>query len=195
MRLHRPNVQRNPPEPYQRYRAPLQAKWRPLILARDRNRCKACRSPEEPEAAHITDAVAFVRAAGHHRAVTFSYRWDNLVTLCAACHKASHSDRMLTMGEEDAARRAKVETLFAQLRRLRGWSTPFAVLPPALVPPDLRPRRSFHDTMRVSPLVPFPTFAKYASDGGLVFADEEARPAQQALLAEDTGQAGAPSAG
>ncbi|MCA1820063.1 MAG: HNH endonuclease [Halobacteriales archaeon] len=202
MRLHRPNVQRNPPEPsleilsvakelkalgrrtpaeYQRYRAPLQAKWRPPIVARDRGKCKACGSKDEPEVAHITDAVAFVRAAGHHRGVTFSYRWDNLVTLCSACHRASHSDRLLGLDEDEAARRAKVEALFVKLRRLRGWSTPFAVLPPALVPPDLRPLRSFHDTMRVSPLVPFPTFAKYASDGGLVFGDEEARPAQRVL--------------
>jgi hypothetical protein len=179
MRLHRPNLQRRPIEPYQRYRAPLQARWRPLILERDRGKCKACGSREDPEAAHITDAVAFVRAAGHHRGVTFSYRWDNLVTLCGACHKASHAYRALE--DEDARRRAKVEALFLKLRRLRGWTTPFAVLPPALVPPDLRPLRSFHDTMRVSPLVPFPTFAKYASDGGLVFADEERRPVQQPL--------------
>jgi len=178
MQLHRPNVQRNPPEPYQRYRAPLQSKWRPLILARDRNKCKACGSKEDPEVAHITDAVAFVRAAGHHRAVTFSYRWDNLVTLCCACHRASHLHRVT---EDDVARRARVEKLHEKLRRLRGWSTPFAVLPPALVPADLRPLRSFHDMMRVSPLVPFPTFAKYAADGGLVFGNEEARPSQAKL--------------
>lgn len=175
----KPRRARREPEPYQRYRAPLQAKWRPLILARDGNRCKSCGSKEEPEAAHITDAVAFVRAGGHHRAVTFSYRWDNLVTLCAACHKASHLHRPT---EEDLPRRQGVEELFARLRRLRGWSTPFAVLPPALVPADVRPRRSFHDTLRVSPLVPFPTYVKYAADGGLVFEDEEAKPLQRPLL-------------
>jgi hypothetical protein len=128
--------------------------------------------------AHITDAVAFVRAAGHHRAVTFSYRWDNLMTLCAACHAASHAFRLT---EALVERRAKVATLQAQLRRLRGWSTPFAVLPPELVPPAMRSRRSFHDTLRLSPLVPFPTFAKYVSDGGLVFDDQESQPVQRPL--------------
>jgi hypothetical protein len=178
MRLHRPNLLRNPVEPYQRYRAPLQAKWRPLILARDKGRCKACGSRQEPEAAHITDAVAFVRAAGHHRAVTFSYRWDNLVTLCSDCHRASHLQHVR---DEDVSRRLRVDLLFRDLRRLRGWSTPFAVLPPSLVPADLRPRRSFHDSIRLSPLVPFPTFAKYAADGGLVYQDEETRPGQTQL--------------
>src|SRR4029077_1431715 len=99
--------------------------------------------------------------------------------LCCACHRASHLHRV---EESDVARRSKVEALFEKLRRLRGWSTPFAVLPPALVPPDLRPLRSFHDTMRVSPLVPFPTFAKYAADGGLVFGDAETRPVQRVLV-------------
>jgi hypothetical protein len=169
---------RRTPEPYQRYRAPLQAKWRPFILERDRHRCRVCGAKEELEMAHITDAVAFVRAAGHHRAVTFSYRWDNLMMLCAECHGASHAFRVT---EAIAGRREKVATMQAQLRRLRGWSTPFAVLPPELVPPEMRPRRSFHDTLRLSPLVPFPTFAKYVSDGGLVFGDQEAKPAQTAL--------------
>lgn len=189
--------QRHDPEPYQRYRAPLQAKWRPTILERDRYRCRACGwRPKLPrtkaaqealanadgiealEVAHITDAVAFVRAAGHHRAVTFSYRWDNLVTLCGPCHRASHAHRVT---EELLPRRQKVELLWEQLRKVRGWSSPFAALPPSMVPPALRPARSFHDVMRLSPLVPFPTFAKYASDGGLVFGDEEALPGQRTL--------------
>ncbi|HUR62184.1 MAG TPA: HNH endonuclease signature motif containing protein [Candidatus Thermoplasmatota archaeon] len=169
---------RREPEPYQKYRAPLQAKWRPYILDRDKGKCRVCGSREELEMAHITDAVAFVRAGGHHRAVTFSYRWDNLVMLCSECHGASHAFHLT---EAIAQRRAKVSSMWEQLRRVRGWSSPFAVLPPELVPPEMRPRRSFHDTMRLSPLVPFPTFAKYASDGGLVFQDEEAKPIQQAL--------------
>lgn len=135
--------------------------------------------------AHITDAVAFVRAGGHHRAVTFSYRWDNLVMLCSECHGASHAFHLTDAIVE---RRAKVAAMWAQLRKVRGWSTPFAVLPPELVPPEMRPRRSFHDTMRLSPLVPFPTFAKYASDGGLVFEDQEAKPVQRPL--EDVLQVG-----
>jgi hypothetical protein len=150
---------RRPIEPYQRYRQPLQAKWRPHILERDA-------------------ASAFVRAAGSHRGVTFSYRWDNLVTLCEGCHKASHSQRWRLA---DLPRRQAVIDLQERLRHVRGWASPFAVLPPALVPPALGPRRSFHDTLRVSPLVPFPTFARYAADGGLLFADEEARPAQARL--------------
>ena len=169
---------RNHPEPYQRYRQPLQAKWRPFILERDGNKCRACRGRDDLEMAHITDAVAFVRAAGSHRGVTFSYRWDNLMTLCEGCHKVSHSHRWRT---EDVPRRQAVSDLQEQLRQLRGWSSPFAVLPPALVPPVMTPRRSFHDTIRLSPLVPFPTFAKYAADGGLVFGDAETRPAQLGL--------------
>lgn len=193
---------RLPPEPYQAYRAPLQAKWRPHILARDGYRCRACgfrptlprtkaeqaalaESEEQGslaqlEVAHITDAVAFVRAAGHHRAVTFSYRWDNLMTLCAECHGVSHARRWR---KEDVERRSRVFEVQEALRKVRGWSSPFAVLPPDLVPPDMAPLRSFHDTMRVSPLVPFPTFTKYAADGGLIFQDEETKPVQAKLLA------------
>jgi len=178
LNLHGPRRRYVVAEPYQRYRQPLQAKWRPVILARDAKRCRACGEADDLEVAHITDAVAFVRAAGSHRGVTFSYRWDNLATLCEACHKASHSHRFRMV---DVPRRDGVAQLWSQLRQLRGWSSPFAVLPPALVPPALQPRRSFHDTLRVSPLVPFPTFAKYAADGGLIFQDEEAKPTQTAL--------------
>ncbi len=152
------------------------------MLERDGRRCRVCRAPEKDAAlhlAHITDAVAFVRAGGHHRAVTFSYRWDNLYTLCVDCHRASHRFRLRDQDELD--RRARVQEMEAQLRRLRGWSSPYAVLPPAMVPEKLRPRRSFHDVMRLSPLVPFPTYARYAADGGLVFGDQEAPP-RQALL-------------
>lgn len=198
LNLTRPRRTYVDPEPYQRYRAPLQAKWRPFILLRDGYTCRACdhrpklprtnkaraelaadeTSLAELEVAHITDAIAFVRAAGSHRGVTFSYRWDNLITLCADCHRASHAHRFRA---EDVPRRAAVSELWEQLRKVRGWSSPFAVLPPALVPPALRSNRSFHDTIRLSPLVPFPTFAKYAADGGLVFGDEEARPQQSSL--------------
>lgn len=179
LNLSRPRRSYVDPEPYQRYRAPLQAKWRPSVLARDRNRCRVCGGKDELEMAHITDAVAFVRAADSHRGVTFSYRWDNLMTLCSACHGASHAHRFRA---EEQPRRQAVHAMWEQLRHVRGWSSPFAVLPPALVPPALQPNRSFHDTIRLSPLVPFPTFAKYAADGGLVFGDEEMRPQQAGLF-------------
>ncbi len=130
--------------------------------------------------AHITDAVAFARAAGVKEAVTFSYRWDNLYILCHDCHKASHRFRL---NEDDQERRWQVGQLEADLRRLRGWSSPFAVLPPAMVPERIRPRRSFHDVLRVSPLVPFPTYKRYAADGGLIYGDEEA-PLVQGKLTE-----------
>jgi hypothetical protein len=55
------------------------------------------------------------------------------------------------------------------------------VLPPELVPERLKPNRSFHDCIRLTPLVPFPTFARYAADGGLVFQDVEAAPGQSRL--------------
>jgi len=189
------------PEPYQKYRAPLQQRWRPLILARDKHRCRNCKAmgnaagkgaaravgkgagkpagaAVQLDVAHITDAVAFVRAAGDHRGVTFSYRWDNLYTLCHDCHKASHRFRLSAADQEV---RWQVQQLEESLRRLRGWASPYAVLPPHMVPERLRPRRSFHDVIRLSPLVPFPTFARYAADGGLVFADQESAPPQAAL--------------
>ena len=174
------------PEPYQKYRAPLQQRWRPLILQRDK-RCRNCKAggrkgDPELDMAHITDAVAFVRAAGDHRAVTFSYRWDNLYMLCRPCHQASHRFRL---DEEQQEVRLQVFQLEEQLRRLRGWASPYAVLPPHMVPEKLRPKRSFHDIMRLSPLVPFPTFARYAADGGLVFQDEEHPPAQSRLSPTD----------
>lgn len=167
------------PEPYQAYRAPLQARWRPAILDRDHHRCRNCktsstkRKPMQLDMAHITDAVAFVRAAGDHRAVTFSYRWDNLYILCHDCHVASHRFRL---DKDMQERRWQVQQLEAQLRRLRGWSSPYAALPPHMLPERLRPARSFHDVMRVSPLMPFPTYARYAADGGVVMEDEVCRP-------------------
>lgn len=151
-------------------------------MARDKGRCRACGvKPKDDSAldmAHITDAVAFVKAAADHRAVTFSYRWDNLMMLCRACHRASHRYRVR---EEELDVRNAVQDLEADLRRLRGWSSPFAVLPPHMVPERLRRMRSFHDRLRISPLVPFPSYARYASDGGLVFGDEEAGPGQATL--------------
>lgn len=129
--------------------------------------------------AHITDCVAFVRAAADHRAVTFSFRWDNLYTLCRKCHRASHRFKV-RMDEMD--RRRAVDDMEAELRRLRGWSSPFAVLPPSMVPERMRHVARFHDRMRISPLMPFPTFGRYAADGGLVFDDEEVGPGQSTLF-------------
>ncbi len=171
-------------EPYQEYRSRLQARWRPHILARDRNRCRLCGSKEDLEMAHITDCVAFSRALGRKEGVTFSFRWDNLVTLCAICHHVSHAHR-LDAGE--IAQRLQVQRFMEGLRKLRGWHSPYAVLPPELVPVKLRPYRSFHDLMRLTPLVPFPTFARYASDGGMVFNDLEAAPGQTRLAHEPEG--------
>jgi hypothetical protein len=178
----------------QRYRAPLQAKWRPAILERDGHRCRNCRrkgSETELHVAHITDAAAFVRAGGTARCVTFSYRWDNLYTLCVDCHRASHRFRLEAAAQEV---RWQVDELERSLRRLRGWSSPYAVLPPHLVPARLRPRRSFHDVLRITPLVPFATYARYAADGGLMFSDEEAPP-EQALLEPPLRPAPAPLSG
>jgi len=177
-------LRRREPEPYQRYRAPLQAKWRPIILERDGHRCRNCTAREDPQVAHVTDAVAFVRAAGHHRGVTFSYRWDNLYTLCGPCHRASHRFRVT---DEEREVKRQVQRLESSLRRLRGWSSPYAVLPPALVPERLRPRRSFHDVLRITPLVPFATYTRYAADGGLIFKDEE-EPPHQTLLEPAAGR-------
>lgn len=131
--------------------------------------------------AHITDCVAFSRAVGRKEGVTFSFRWDNLVTLCATCHEASHAHRL---DAEQLGRRIKVDKFLERLRKLRGWHSPYAVLPPDLVPEKLRPFRSFHDVIRLTPLVPFPTYSRYAADGGLVFHDAETAPQQSRLPRE-----------
>jgi 5-methylcytosine-specific restriction endonuclease McrA len=165
-------------EPYQEFRSRLQARWRPHILARDKNRCRVCGSKEDPEMAHITDCVAFSRAVGRKEGVTFSFRWDNLVTLCAICHEISHAYRVTP---DEIELRLKVQRFLERLRKLRGWHSPYAVLPPNLVPEKLRPFRSFHDSIRLTPLVPFPTYARYAADGGLVFEDVEVPPKQTRL--------------
>jgi hypothetical protein len=128
--------------------------------------------------AHLTDCIAFVRATGRKEGVTFSFRWDNLVTLCAVCHGLSHARRV---HREEVGRRLRILRFLESLRKLRGWHSPYAVLPPEQVPPKLRPFRSFHDCIRLTPLVPFPTFARYAADGGLVFQDLEAPPGQSKL--------------
>ena len=168
-------------EPYQEYRQRMQQRWRPHILARDRNRCRVCSSREDLEMAHLTDCVAFVRATGRKEGVTFSFRWDNLVTLCAVCHGLSHAHKV---HREELERRLHILRFLESLRKLRGWHSPYAVLPPDLVPERLRPFRSFHDCIRLTPLVPFPTFARYATDGGLVFEDLEAPPGQAKLSVE-----------
>ncbi|MGB1697923.1 MAG: HNH endonuclease signature motif containing protein, partial [Thermoplasmatota archaeon] len=102
--------QRQPHEPYQDYRQPLQAKWRPLILERDK-KCRVCgdRGKDEPlHMAHITDAKYFVKLAKNKEAVTFSYRWDNLYMLCGPCHRISHKFRP---APEELPRRAEVESM------------------------------------------------------------------------------------
>jgi hypothetical protein len=167
-------------EPFQEYRSRLQARWRPAILARDRGRCRVCSSREDLEMAHVTDCVAFVRATGRKEGVTFSFRWDNLVMLCSVCHALSSASRVRA---EEREARTRVVRFLESLRKLRGWHSPFAVLPPGQVPDRLRPARSFHDCIRLTPLVPFPTFARYAADGGLSFADREAPPGQMRLVA------------
>ena len=169
-------------EPYQDYRQRLQQRWRPHILLRDRNRCRVCSNKEDLEMAHLTDCVAFVRATGRKEGVTFSFRWDNLVTLCAVCHGLSHAHRV---HREELERRVHILRFLESLRKLRGWHSPYAVLPPEQVPEKLRPFRSFHDCIRLTPLVPFPTFARYAADGGLVFQDLEAPPQQRKLVESD----------
>jgi 5-methylcytosine-specific restriction endonuclease McrA len=176
--------QRRAHEEYQNYRQPMQAKWRPLILERDK-KCRVCgdQGKDEPlHMAHITDARYFVKLAKNKEAVTFSYRWDNLYMLCARCHRISHKFRP---SPDELPRREEVENMEESLRKLRGWSTAAAALPPGLVPERMRPRKSFHDNMRITPLVPFPTFAKYAGDGGIVFRDEEAPPLQSQLIVEN----------
>jgi hypothetical protein len=175
MHLARP---RGPREPYQEYRQRMQQRWRPHILARDRSRCRHCGSKEDLEMAHLTDCVAFARAVGRKEGVTFSFRWDNLVMLCGDCHGLSHAHRVPS---ERLQERLAVLRFLDGLRKLRGWHSPYAVLPPELVPERLRPFRSFHDCIRLTPLVPFPTFARYAADGGLVFGDQEAPPTQSRL--------------
>ncbi|MEK6976387.1 MAG: hypothetical protein AABY18_08605 [Candidatus Thermoplasmatota archaeon] len=128
--------------------------------------------------AHLTDCVAFARAVGRKEGVTFSFRWDNLVTLCAECHGLSHANRV---HRDELEKRLHILRFLEGLRKLRGWHSPYAVLPPGLVPEQLRPFRSFHDCIRLTPLVPFPTFARYAADGGLVFEDLERAPQQSKL--------------
>jgi hypothetical protein len=156
----------------------MQQRWRPHILERDRRRCRACGGKEDLEMAHVTDCVAFSRAVGRKEGVTFSFRWDNLVMLCALCHAASSAP---SPSAEELERKQRVLDFLARIRKVRGWSSPYAVLPPELVPAGLRPARSFHDVMRLTPLVPFPTFARYAADGGIVFTDAEAGPHQAVL--------------
>ena len=168
-----------PREPYQDYRQLLQQRWRPHILERDRNRCRVCESKQALEMAHLTDCVAFVRVTRRKESVTFSFRWDNLVTLCADCHALSHAHKV---SREDLERRLHILRFLESLRKLRGWHSPYAVLPPDQVPEKLRPFRSFHDCIRLTPLVPFPTFARYAADGGLVFQDLETPPQQSKLM-------------
>ncbi len=181
-----PRFQRPEPEPYQDYRQPLQARWRPFILDRDKGKCRSCgvtekKAGEPLHMAHITDCSAFVKAAGTKEAVTFSFRWDNLMMLCAECHRASHRYKW---NDDELERRLAVSDLEADLRRLRGWSSPFAVLPPHMVPKGHKLTASFHDRLRISPLVPFPTFPKYAADGGIVWRNKETGPDQSALPLE-----------
>ncbi len=73
----------------------LQRERRDRIFERDGYTCKSCGrtgSSETLHLAHITTALAFVRHAAALDAMDLSYRDDNLVTLCGACHKFQHRD-------------------------------------------------------------------------------------------------------
>lgn len=99
--------------------------WRALIPQRDsRQRC-ACGVPAASvDVAHVTPALLFVEEfGGAARGLPLSYRWDNLVTLCAVCHEASHREWQY-LWPKDRLRLRAVEYLFEAIRRRRGWTMP-----------------------------------------------------------------------
>jgi 5-methylcytosine-specific restriction endonuclease McrA len=132
----------------------LRVKWRKLVLARDGETCMAC-APDFPlpfegvQVAHVTPMREFRAALGIVAGTVASYRDDNLVLLCVACHAAQESahagalqipstalaawikqDRKKKVSREEIEKKLGFErrvsivaALFAEIMEKRGWQT------------------------------------------------------------------------
>lgn len=118
---------------YGRRKKALQERWREDIFERDGFRCISCGSEDSLDLAHVTSVTAFVRATFVLEAMDYSYRDDNLVTLCRHCHDVQHGSR------RDPDTRRALWRLERRLKKERGWSavkdlarkSAIADLPPA----------------------------------------------------------------
>lgn len=98
--------------------------WRPIILSRDQFCCRACQRTEKLQLAHISPCLSFVKIYGV-QGIEFSFRDDNLITLCDACHKAHH--RFLNGEHLDSRTRSRaiiVGKIFNTAVKTRGWGHP-----------------------------------------------------------------------
>lgn len=80
---------------YRERKAELQEAWRERIFERDEFQCQVCEEKGTPETlhlAHVTTALAFVKATGRLDGMDLSYREDNLLTVCPGCHKVQHKE-------------------------------------------------------------------------------------------------------
>lgn len=127
----------------------LRSKWRLRVLNRDVI-CRACGfdNPPDPKAvhvAHVTPMSEFRAVFGRAEGTKRSYREDNLVLLCIACHAAQESaasghvqvldgtvsEWLRERHPGDSAekvldyprRLGMVRKLFDEIRAQRGWSS------------------------------------------------------------------------
>jgi 5-methylcytosine-specific restriction endonuclease McrA len=114
---------------YSRVKERLQTEWKPRILERDQWACRVCRSQDNLQLAHVTDAKDFCERLGNEELVAKSYRYDNLVTLCEECHRLQTGfsrDRTAPPGQ--GRQNALVLKLFSAMREKRGWNSAVEVL-------------------------------------------------------------------
>jgi len=76
------------------------------------------------ECAHITDTYDYVDRYGY-KGIKWSFRWDNLVTLCHDCHSPYHrSKRGFSVSDEKFSKVREVNKLFTELRQKREERNP-----------------------------------------------------------------------
>jgi len=95
-------------------------KWKKIIFERDKYKCRICGSNYKLNLAHITDKKILINKLGGRTGIPFSYRYDNLVTLCKDCHNAYHrSKRGFNVHISQIWRVREVNKLFYRLEDKR----------------------------------------------------------------------------
>jgi len=86
---------------FHKIKTKYQDRWRDKIFMRDGDQCVICGRTKELQLCHITSVFEFIRtyAIQHNKILPGkdletimkqSYRYDNLITMCARCHLADH---------------------------------------------------------------------------------------------------------
>lgn len=104
---------------YQQLKQKMYRRWRSRIFERDGFKCRCCGSTYKLTLAHITDIAFFIRKLGFRVGVPWSFRYDNLVTLCWDCHNPYHRSKRFNLLGSKYQKARNVNKLFYELKEDR----------------------------------------------------------------------------